>query len=435
MNVLLVNDGDRGGAIIAMMRLHHGLKKAGVDSKILNRVNTSGSADVIGFPHSPRLQRAEYQLERITGRLGLNDVHCLNTFAIKRLPAYLNADVLDLHTIHGGFFNYLALPALTRNKPAVLTLHDMWFFTGHCSYSYDCERWKSGCGRCPHLDTYPAVRRDSTRLQWQLKNWVYRNSNVAVVSPSQWLAEQARHSMLNHLPIHHIPHGIDAQIYRPLDRDPCRSALGIARDKKVLMFMAMTMNPAEGHYRRKGCDLLLAALKTLPESLKPKLTLLLLGGESEGLAEAVGIETVNLGYVGSDRLKAVAYSASDLFIFPTRADIFGLVLLESLACGTPIVSFNVTGVTELVRPGTTGYLAAAENVEDFRNGIVQLLSDDALRGALRNKCREVAVREYPLEAQVRGYIKLYQDLIQRSESPASLHHYKADTAIAEQPHS
>jgi glycosyltransferase involved in cell wall biosynthesis len=413
MKVLLVNDGDRGGSVIAMTRLHEGLKKVGVDSKILNRVNSHSSADIITIPRSQTRRWAEYQLEKVTWRLGLTDIHCLNTFSIKNLPDYLDADITDFHTIHGGFFNYLALPGLTRSKPGVFTLHDMWFFTGHCSYSFDCERWKTGCGRCPHLDAYPPVRRDGSRLEWKLKDRVYSKSNVAVVSPSRWLAEQAAQSMLNRFAIHYIPHGIDTNIYRPLNREHCRSILGIPAERKVLSFIAMRMDQSDEHTFRKGCDLLVGALKGLPEKLKSETTLLLVGDRAGSLAEAVGIQTLDLGYISSDHLKAVAYSASDLFLFPSRADIFGLVLLESMACGTPMVSFRVGGVTELVRPGITGYLAEAEDVDDFREGIVKLLSDESLRNYMSQQCREIAVQEYTLQLQVQRYMNLYQQLLQR----------------------
>jgi glycosyltransferase involved in cell wall biosynthesis len=131
------------------------------------------------------------------------------------------------------------------------------------------------------------------------------------------------------------------------------------------------------------------------------------------LAEAVGIQTLDLGYISSDHLKAIAYSASDLFIFPTRADNMPLVLIESMACGTPIVSFRVGGVHEVVRPGITGCLAEPGNVQDFREGIVKLLSDESLRERMRRRCREIAVEEYPLELQVQRYMNLYQELLRR----------------------
>jgi glycosyltransferase involved in cell wall biosynthesis len=414
VRVLLINDGDRGGSIVAMTRLHRGLQKAGVVSTILNRVNRSGSPDIVWIPQSRFCTKFESALWKLTSRVGLNDIHCISTFALSKLPAYRDADVLDFHTIHGGFFNYLALPRLTRTKPAVLTLHDMWFFTGHCSYSYDCERWKIGCGNCPHLDVYPAVRRDATRVEWKLKDWAYSRSNLAVVSPSRWLFERATQSILGRYPIYHIPHGLQMDIYRPLEAELCRSLLGIPRGKKVLLFTAMRMDPSAAHFYRKGCDLLVEALAGLPGSLKKELVLMLVGHGGERLAEAVGIEAVNLGYVESDQLKAVAYSASDLFVFPTRGDIFGLVLLESMACGTPIVSFAVGGVPELVRHGVTGHLAQPENVGELREGILCLLEDRMLRERMSRACREIAVREYPLELQVRRYVELYSALASRS---------------------
>ena len=101
---------------------------------------------------------------------------------------------------------------------------------------------------------------------------------------------------------------------------------------------------------------------------------------------------LNLGYVSSDRLKSIAFSAADLFVFPTRADNLPLILQESLACGTPIVSFKVGGVPDLVRPGITGYLASPENANDFCNGIVQLLEDQNLRNSMSKNCRAIAVK-------------------------------------------
>lgn len=84
------------------------------------------------------------------------------------------------------------------------------------------------------------------------------------------------------------------------------------------------------------------------------------GEKGEMFTESAGIQTFDLGFVSSDRLKAMAYSVADLFIMPSRAENFPLVLLESMACGTPMVSFRVGGVTDLVRPGITGYLAEPE---------------------------------------------------------------------------
>ena len=92
---------------------------------------------------------------------------------------------------------------------------------------------------------------------------------------------------------------------------------------------------------RKGGDLLLKALQSLPESLQAETVLLTIGDGGEDISESVSLTNLNLGYVSSDRLKSIAYSAADLFIFPTHADNLPLVVQESMACGTPVVSFKI----------------------------------------------------------------------------------------------
>ena len=123
------------------------------------------------------------------------------------------------------------------------------------------------------------------------------------------------------------------------------------------------------------------------------------------------MSTINLGYLNSDRIKAIAYSAADLFVFPTRCDNLPLMLQESMACGTPMVSCKIGGVADLVRPGITGYLAEPENVEDLCNGIMELLEDSQLRAKMSQQCRAIALMEYNSELQAKRYIELYRQLL------------------------
>ncbi|MEB3219536.1 MAG: glycosyltransferase family 4 protein [Nostocales cyanobacterium 94392] len=406
MRILQINYSDYrdgGGGSIAMYRLYTALKKNGVDCKILSAIKTLNSPDSSQIIRSQRLENA---VKKVISNIGLNDIHHVNSFNLKNHYFYQDADILNFHIIHSGYFNYLAIPSLTKNKPAVFTLHDMWSFTGHCAYSYDCDRWKNGCGKCPYPNSYPAVARDNTRLEWKLKNWVYNHSNLTIVTLSHWLDEQVKQSMLKHLPIYHIPNGIDTEAYQPLDSEQCRLVLGIPSNKKVLMFGAESLKDS-----RKGGDLLVKALSSLPDSLKAETILLTLGHGGESISETVGITSLNLGYVSSDRLKSIAFSAADLFVFPTRADNLPLVLQESMACGTPMVSFKVGGVPDLVRPGITGYLASPEDANDFCNGIVQLLEDQNLRHTMSQNCRAIAIEEYALETQAKKYISLYEKIL------------------------
>ena len=403
MKILHINQSDiEGGAAIAGYRLHQGLLAQGINSRMLvsTKQTTSNRVNYI-----PTKQRISNHIRRFTKYLDLNYIHLVGSFNISKHDFFQEADVLIFHNLHSGNFNYLAIPSLTIAKPTIFTLHDMWSFTGHCAYSYDCHRWQMGCGKCPYPNTYPEIQKDNTNIEWQLKKWIYHRSNLTIVTPSHWLTMQAQCSMLNHFPIHHIPYGIDTEAYKPLDPEQCRAVLGIAVNKKVLMFGAQSLTDP-----RKGTDLLLKALQSLPESLKAEIVLLTIGGGEEAMSELMGIATINLGYVTSDRLKSIAYSAADLFIFPTRDDNLPLVLQESMACATPMISFKVGGVPDLVRPGTTGYLAVPEDTHDFCDGIVELLEDESLRHRMGRNCREIALAEYPLELQIKRYMGLVDNL-------------------------
>jgi glycosyltransferase involved in cell wall biosynthesis len=404
MNILHINQSDKiGGAAIAGYRLHKGLISAGISSQMIvgNVIENNQLISSI-----PRKYRWENKLSILSRNLGLQYLHYIGSFDIKEHQSYQSAEVINLHNLHSHAFSYLAIPALTKNKPAIFTLHDMWAFTGLCLYSYDCNYWQKGCGSCPYLDMYSPFKRDSTRLEWKLKNWIYSNSNLTIVAPSEWMAEQVKNSMLNRFPIHHIPNGVDIDIYKPLERKLCRLALDIPEDKYVLMFSAFDLKDY-----RKGGDLLIKALQELPTSIREKLMLIAMGNRGDLIADTLKIPTLELGYVSNDRLKAIAYSASDLFVLPSRADNLPLVLQESMACGTPMISFNVGGIPDLVRPGITGYLAHLDDYQDFCSGIIQLFEDKSLYNKMKKNCREIALKEYSLSLQVERYIDLYQQVL------------------------
>ena len=409
MKVLHLTEGltDGDGGTISLQRLHCGLKEAGIHSRILctSKWPAGAQDDIIKVEPSKIETRVGYFLKQTSRKLGLNGLLDPTHFQIVRNRAFLEADILTIHSISGSC-SYLAIPALTRSKPTVLVLRDMMSFTGHCFHSLDCERWKTGCGKCPYPDISPPISVDNTRLAWKLKDWAYSRSNLAVVAQSTWMVDLAKQSMLHRFPIHHVPNGIDTEIYRPHEQELCRSVLNIPKRKKVLMFMAANLSG-----RLKGGDLFVEAVQSLPESLKAETVILLLGRRGEALARSLGIQTIHLGYVESDLLKVICYSAADCFVSPTRAESFPNVLLESIACGTPVVSLKVGGVPDIARPNVTGLLADPEDVKGFRDHIIELLENDVLRDAMRQRCRKIALEEYSLSVQAKRYIEVYRQLL------------------------
>lgn len=225
--------------------------------------------------------------------------------------------------------------------------------------------------------------------------------------------------MLGRLPIHHIPNGVDTGVYRPLDKCICRQKLGIAQEKLVIMFGAAALNNPG-----KGGDLLADALQMLPEPLKRRCVLLLIGDQSESVREAAGIPAISLGFLRDDEAKVAAYSAADVFVLPSRAENHSLVLLESLACGTPAVAFDVGGNPEIVRHLQTGYLAPNVSATDLRDGLVHLLTNEAARRAMSQNARQLVCDEFSLKQHMERYLRLYEEVIEA----AALQRHENDAA-------
>lgn len=408
MNVLMFSPSYdlAGGAVIAANRLFHGLRAEGVDTKMLVGKSSFENDIVKELPHN---LTGEKILSRFTGSLGLNYVHFYSTFNLPKHDFFKQADILNFHTIHSGYFNYLSLPKLTQLKPAVYTLHDAWSFTGHCAVSFDCQKWKTGCGKCPYPNNYPPIKQDSTKIEWRLKKRAYSKSRITFVTPSKWLASLAKQSIIGEFDIQTIPYGLNTDIFEPLDANYCRAALGVPKGKKVLLFGAMGLTE-----KGKGGDLLVKALNKMPVSLKKSVVLLTLGQADEAFKNSIDMPIINLGYVSGDRMKAIALSAADIFIFPTRSDNHPCIVQESLACGTPIVSFNHTGVPELVREDITGYLAEPENADSFLQKIMQLLEEDTIRENMKKNCREIALNEYRLDISAKNYINLFTSILNKN---------------------
>ncbi|OYT69779.1 MAG: glycosyl transferase [Chloracidobacterium sp. CP2_5A] len=401
MNVLHINEFDQlGGAATAMWRLHAGLRRLGVNSRIMAARVSGGGAEVCRLP--PWRWR-DYQLARLGRRLRFPDVFITSTLDLARDPVFQAADVIHLHNLHHGYFNYLALPKLLRGKRAFLTLHDMWAVTGHCTYSADCARWKAGCGRCPYPEAYPAMRFDTSALEWRLKRRALAERVAGVFVLSRWMEAVAKESFLSHLPVYCIPSGLDAEVYRPYDKADCRRLLGIPNDQFVLMFAAMNVNDP-----RKGGDLLTAALERLAIERRRRLTLLVLGDALPAGCATLGCQIALAGRVMNDHLKARVYSAADVFVSPAREEAFGLVLQEAMACGVPCISFRVGGMPDLVREGETGLTVTPENVAELAAALVSVMDNADERATMGRQARRLVVTEYDIQSQARQSLAAYE---------------------------
>ncbi len=419
MRILMLNThASVGGAATAMFRLHRGLRQQGHDSHIIARLNSEGirEAHQIQDLVEGRFSQPELLLDMIgrhaSEKLGVPYSKHRSTKHLLRSKLVAEADIIHLHNLHGDYFNYNQLPSLTQIKPTVWTLHDMWALTGHCAYSFECERWKSGCHDCPLLvepgrsmvEPRPTLT-DRTRSIWNLKRNVYKNSQIHVVAPSTWLFELVNQGILsNAASIHHIPYGIDLSTFRPRSQAKARWALDIPQDDKVILFVAEHLSNG-----RKGYQFLKEALAKITNS--KDITLAIVGSGAVDDEDLGRFNTRKLGRISDESLFNLAFCFADLFLFPSLADNLPLVVLEALASGTPIIAFDVGGVPDMVRHMETGYLAKYRDSEDLARGVELLLGDMSRLRFMAERCREVAESEYALNLQVERYVEVYKKAI------------------------
>ena len=167
---------------------------------------------------------------------GIEDFNFPGTWDLLNLESE-QADLLHLHNLHGGYFDLRALPWLSKQLPTVLTLHDAWLTSGHCAHSIGCERWLTGCGECPDLNIYPSIPKDGTVFNWKRKVEIVSASNLHIVTPSKWLMDKFRASVLwpYFLSNKVIPNGVDHSIYYTGSKHEARDLLGLPVDSVILL--------------------------------------------------------------------------------------------------------------------------------------------------------------------------------------------------------
>jgi glycosyltransferase involved in cell wall biosynthesis len=402
LNVLHISESDGiGGSGRSAFRLHSSLRRLGLGSRMLVGRRSTRDRDVRLLKRSIAWRALDRASGELLDLLNLQYVFYPSSFGVAMDPWFRRSDVVQLYNTHGSYFSHSALPVLSRRRPVVWRLSDMWALTGHVAYSYDCERWRAGCGSCPYLGEYPALSRDTTAALWRWKDVVYRRSRLTIVAPSRWIEGLARESpLLSRFPVRRIPNGIDLERFRPVGRAEARSRLGLPPDGPVVLFSAPDVSD-----RRKGGAVLNEAL----EHLHDEPFELLVAGANETPAFPRSFRS--LTHLVDEEEIALSYAAADLFVLPTLAENLPNAALESVASGTPCVSFDVGGVPDVVRHLETGYLAPLGDAGGLAEGVRSLLHDDELRARLSRRCRELAVQEFGSDLEASRFAELYAELV------------------------
>ncbi len=346
---------------------------------------------------------------------GYEDFRYLSTKHLLDLPGTA-VDILHLHNLHGHYFDLRQLPNLTREIPTIISLHDAWLLSGHCAFSFGCDRWQTGCGNCPDLDIQPAIRRDATAENWQRKKGIYSISNYHVIAPSKWLGDKLTDSPLaaGLLSSRVIPHGIDLNIFQPNDKTSARHKLGLPETGPIILMVANGFrdNPWKDFNTARKVFRQLARIVKMQ-----RITVIALGDSLPD--EQYGNVLVRfVPYIRDSTHLSSYYQAADLLLSTSKVEVWGLAISEALACGTPVVATAVGGVPEQITSwyqndanSANGILATPEDAIGLADGLAFLLNDSSLRQRLGQTASIRARTELDFETQVERYLSFYREIL------------------------
>ncbi len=413
MKVLHISTSDRGGAANAAIRLHQALLKEGIDSKFLVLKKFKNYSETYKFREAFLLNRSKnfwnrllketkFKIEQnsLKGQPKGFEIFSYpdSWFDIRHSKLFQQADIINLHWV-AGFLDYQTF-FRGHSKKIIWTLHDMNPFTGGCHYSSDCQGFMANCSACPQLSgtNYPFL----ARKFFEVKKSALESANLSIVAPSVWLSDLAKNSALfGQFPNFCIPYSLDFEIFKRTEKREARQILNLPASKKILFFTAQdTANI------RKGFQFLYQALP----ALKDENLVVFTAGKKAGFS-VQNTEIIEAGTIESAEKMALAYSASDVFVIPSLEDNLPNTVLESLACGTPVVGFRIGGIPDMVKNGQNGMLADEISSSDLAKTLHYVLNH--LERFDTTKIMENCQKTYAPSVQAQGYLALYEEILQK----------------------
>ena len=410
MKVLIVNASDtNGGAARAAYRLHQSILNEGIDTQLL--VTDKGSGDFRVIKQFNKYQEVFNKIQQVLLNKYITKYkNRSKTFYSTSWIPYsnfasvvneINPDVVHLHWVSKGSLNFKDL--LKIKAPIVWSLHDMWLFTGGCHYDDNCGKYIDNCGKCPVLGSNS--EKDLSRKVFNNKQKVFKEiKNLTVIGLSNWLKESAaQSSLLMNKKVINLPNPIDLNMFKPIDAVRARELWNLPKDKKLLLFGAMsaTSDP------RKGYLELSEALKKIDNKI---FEVVIFGSSKPESPDDFGFKTHYMGQLSDDVSLVTLYNAVDVMVVPSLQENLSNTIMESLACGTPVVSFDIGGNKDMINHKLNGYLASPLDIEDLANGIKWVLLNENYEELKLNAIDKVT-KNFESSLVGKKYVSLYNKIL------------------------
>ena len=341
-------------------------------------------------------RRCDVFFSRLTGKQ-----NCFARIATKNLIRKLvcfHPDIVHLHNLHGDYINIpLLFKYIKQNDiQTVWTLHDCWSFTGHCTYftMVNCDKWKTGCYNCPQYKEYPKSLFDNSKKMYRVKrDWFTGVKDLKIVTPSEWLAGLVEQSFLKDYPVKVINNGIDLNVFKPTESD-FRKKYNIPEEKFILLGVAFDWG------KRKGLDVFIELEKRLGNA---KYQIVLVGTD-DNVDKQLPNGIILIHRTQNQTELAEIYTAADLFVNPTREENYPTVNMESIACGTPVITFRTGGSPEILTE-KTGMVVDCDDIDGLQHSIEKICEQDLFS---KDDCVEQA-KNFDMNKRLNKYELLYRE--------------------------
>jgi glycosyltransferase involved in cell wall biosynthesis len=403
------------------MRIHQAMLKDGIHSCFVSLNSQTNNENYFKFdkkneqlkePLKPILTFKNYCIEKITKKYakevinhqkrkidfenkfdikyGQEKIEIFSTpfsnFDITTSEVYQNADVIHMHWVAG----YVDYPSFFDNnkKPIVWTLHDENPIRG--GFHYENDELENIQEDLKTLDVfYKKVKFEA----------ISKQENLIVICPSKWLTKAAIDScVFKDKLVKHIYYTLDQNIFKPLSKDFCREFFNLPSGKNLFMFVAQHVSN-----KRKGFDFLLPIIEG---NLIPNAHYLIVG---ENSSNVIGDNITFTNTISDERIMAMAYSAVDFFVLPSREDNLPNTMLESISCGTPVIAFNIGDNASVI--GNTGCGIICNELSS--HALLETMKFSSLESNSFNRSHlsNVALNLFSEERVVAQYKEIYYTLL------------------------
>ena len=415
-----------GGAAKAGYRIHQSILDFGKEYDVesfMRVAEKGGSSEFIkkGQPH-----RNDFKYRLFAKAASISNASFQTPFAALHSYAWpdtgmgkeLNKQNWDIVNLHWLGNNTISIEEIGRiASPLAWTLHDQWAFSGaehYESFDDDSLGLKAHRYQLSYCSSSrPSSERgfDLNRQTWLRKKRSWRRQ-IHIVCPSNWMASCARSSaLMADWPVSVVPYPIDTSFWQPLPSGLARQVMGLDQDKIIIAFGA-TGGLADS---RKGGDLFLQAIQIVlnqcREDQSQRLQFLIFGQVDSVPSLKLHPSISMFGELSDDYSLRAVYSASDLFVLPSRQDNLPLTGLEAHACGTPVVGFSVGGLVDIIDHHQTGALAQPFDPESLASEILWCINDSQRRSTLGMKARLKAEMLWNPLTIAKSYTEIYHSLV------------------------